>query len=241
MGFITRALLITKNTVNNSIVPTVPTVPTNITIDIVGTVVTFNFIKGTNAISTEFIVNGTTYTTDISTLSVDILSYDTEFTYKARSVSSTNTYSDYTILYSNTTGSKPKVNLFNNNFLPYSSSGNINGILYSSYAVGDAVNRTITHTIDGFSSSNGYIFTGFSIGKTYEYSVKVVGNVDNTFIRVRCLTSSNSSLKDTYELVGETSTRFIVPTNTSKIQIFVGTASGHTGSSIFSNIKVEEV
>lgn len=237
MGFITRTLLITRNTVNNLIVPTVPT---DITISIVGTVVTFNFTKGTNSISTEFIVNGTTYTTDTSTLSVDILSYDTEFTYKARSISYTESYSDYTILYSNTTGSKPKVNLFNNNFLAYSSSSNLDGILYSSYAKGDSVNRTITHTIDGFSSSSAYIFTGFSIGKTYEYSVKVVGTIDNIFIRVRCLTSSNSLLSDTYELVGSISTKFIVPNNTSKIQIFVGTTSVHTGSSIFSNITVQE-
>lgn len=135
-----------------------------------------------------------------------------------------------------------KVNLFTNNFRPYDSSTNTSGILYSSYAVGDITNKTITHTATAFSSSSAYITTGFTALKNYKYSVTITGATANyTFIRVKCLSSTNSMISDTTEMIGSTSITFTVPTGTAKIQIFVGTASGHTGSSIFSNIKVEEV
>ena len=136
---------------------------------------------------------------------------------------------------------RPKVNLFTNNFETYDSDTNRHGINYSSYASGDSINRTITHTATSFSASNAYIFSGFEVGKKYKYSVSISGFLKSIFIRVKCLTSSNISLFDTTELIDETETIFTVPTDTEKIQIFVGTSSGHEGSTTFSNITIEEV
>lgn len=236
MSFLDNVLFMNR-TNNNDIIPKLPS---NLSVSINGTVATFNFTKGANAISTEFIVDGVTKTTDGTSLVVDIGAYSKAFTYKARSKSSTENYSDYTVEATATTDTE-KVNIFNSNFLPYDSSMNINGISYSSYATGDTVNKTITHTATGFSSSYAYIFTGFTIGNRYKYLVSLSGSLKGIFIKVICLSSTNMALSNTSELIDETEVTFTIPTGTAKIQIFVGTASGHIDSTTFGNITVEEI
>lgn len=134
-----------------------------------------------------------------------------------------------------------KPNLFTNNFEQYNSTTNINGINYSSYAKGDPTNRTVTHTTTSFSSSNAYIFEGFEVGKKYRYASKITGHLEKTFLQVKCLTSSNVGLSDTSQLIGVEEIIFTIPEKTGKIQIAMGTAGGHTGSSTFAEIEVREI
>lgn len=86
----------TEANATTGIEPIIPTVPTNITVSIAGTVATFSLTKGTNAISTELVVDGTAHSTSGTSLIVDIGTYSKTFAYKARSLSSTGNYSAYT-------------------------------------------------------------------------------------------------------------------------------------------------
>ena len=70
--------------------------PTNIVATINGTKVTFTFTKASNAISTEFVVDDTIYTTESDSLTVSLGVANKTFTYKARSISVDNRYSEYT-------------------------------------------------------------------------------------------------------------------------------------------------
>ena len=135
-----------------------------------------------------------------------------------------------------------KENLLKINYEPFDSSTNTAGVIFSDYATGDSNAKTITHTVDGFSSSSAYVWTGFTIGKTYKYSAKIDGDFENTFLRVKCLNKLNKAIADTGDNnLGVASVSFTVVANTKKLQVFVGTGTCHKGSTTFSDIRLEEV
>lgn len=132
-----------------------------------------------------------------------------------------------------------KENLLKTNYEPYDSSTNKYGVIFSDYARGDIENKAIIHTATGFSSSSVYIFDGFTIGSEYVFSVDINGSINDTFIKVNCINYLGKAISTTDDLIGSTEASFTVVEKTKKIQVFVGTASSHTGTTTFSNLKVQ--